>query len=85
MQLRQGITTINMEEQSILVDSAEGKVYLFEGTGREVLEQILKGTKMELLCQNLLQKYNVDAESINNDVSEFVKELMSLGLFEQDG
>jgi hypothetical protein len=73
-------TTRESERGLILLDMNKDKMYEVNESGSEIIKLIQKGAKLEDIIDTLLEIYEVDKDTLESDVKEFLKKLKEFNL-----
>jgi hypothetical protein len=80
--LRVGETVVcaELEDEAVLLDVASGLYYGLDSTGTVIWRLLTDGLVVEEIVGRMLAEYDVEAERLRLDVSEFLDSLISKGL-----
>lgn len=68
---------------SAIFDTLREKVFVTNGTGRDILALLERGESPENIIQILSQDYNADSSTVKSDVDIFINQLRENGLLEE--
>ncbi len=66
----------------VLGDLESKKTYRLNGTAATIWKTIIESGNGETVIQNLIQRYEIDAEALRRDVTAFINDLLNEGLLE---
>ncbi len=78
----------DLGEETVLLNVATGKYHGLNGVGSRIWELIQDSNPMEMVLATLLDEFDVSAEHLESDLSQFLGVLQSKGLIdiqEQNG
>lgn len=71
-----------LDGELVLLNYRVGTYFALRGTGAAIWELIERGCTRDALCRELSTRFQVDAETCRNDVTEFLADLAAHGLIE---
>ena len=88
MRIKQGITLRNVSGTSFIVSVSESRVdyeniFSLNETGALLWKSLEQGAEKEELWHILENEYEVDEDTVAEDVEEFLNKLRSLGALEE--
>lgn len=73
-------TSVNLEGQTVVLNLPSGNYYQLDEVGARVWSLLRERTRGEEICRKLVEEYEVDAEVVEQDVLQFLRQLASEGL-----
>jgi Coenzyme PQQ synthesis protein D (PqqD) len=80
LKLRDGVSTADTDYGTALLDEDSGEYWNLNPTGALVLRTLLEGGTSTDAVQALVERYNVDAGTANQDIEDLLSGLHSAGL-----
>lgn len=70
--------------ESVILDMATGVYFALDSIGTRIWDLLQTPCSMETLCDDLMQKYDVDAARCREDVMVLLQDLAAQGLIKPD-
>lgn len=70
--LSDDVTWRDVDEEMIVLHLPTGKYYTFNNTGHLVWQQLAKGKDTSEITSEIMNKYEVDKETANRDLTTFI-------------
>ena len=80
LKLNNGVVKTEVDGEIVLMDTNTGTYFGLNEVGSRMLELSLTLDNKELVVQQLLEEYDIDAAEARNDLDEFITALLSKGL-----
>ncbi len=74
---------IAISESGFVFNSTNGDSFSANDTGAEVLRKLQEGLSVKRVAETIMEKYDVDADTCEKDVYDFVKILEQFKLAEE--
>lgn len=71
-----------MDEELVMMNLESNNYFGLNKIGRDIWERLEKPKTIEVLCQELTQKYDVSTKQCQKDVSTFLEKLQETNLIE---
>jgi hypothetical protein len=75
---------IALSENGFVFNPSTGDSFTINNTGKEVVMMIKSGKSMSEITEQMLQKYDVDRLTLERYLSDFVNDLSSNNLLEEE-
>ncbi|MCJ7773340.1 MAG: PqqD family protein [Desulfobacterales bacterium] len=69
-----------LEEKCILLNLISGNYYTLNKVGRFLWESLDEKKKLEEICEEIIDHYRIDAETVKNDIIDIIQDLLKEGL-----
>lgn len=69
-----------LDEKCILLHLISGNYYTLNTVGRFLWELLDGKKKLEEICVEITDHYQIDTETVKNDIAEIIKDLLREGL-----
>ena len=80
------IEVINLENDGVIFNKQSEDVYSIDSVGLEILSMITDPTiSYEKLEEQLLNEYDVDADTLRKDLEVFLFQMLRIGIIEKEG
>ena len=77
---REDIDTTDIDEDKVMMDLEKGQYFALNSVGSRIWEEIQSPVKISELVNILLSEYDVDRETCEKSVMEFIEGLDNAGL-----
>ncbi|MCU0849579.1 MAG: PqqD family protein [Spirochaetes bacterium] len=81
---RKRYESLALSENGFLFDTETGFTYTLNETGRDILQDLIKGDGPQEIAGRLAEIYDVPAETALNDSTLFINYLKTINLVPQD-
>jgi hypothetical protein len=71
-----------LDEDTVLLELKKGTYYGLNSVGSTIWDLIQKPRSIQAVCSAVVEQYNIDAETCENDVLRLLEELRGAGLVE---
>ena len=78
----EGIVLTEADEESILYDAKEGKVHILNRVGAFIWDLCNGENTLEDISRAVAESFEVDEETAQKDIKEFIEELQGMDLLE---
>ncbi len=75
-----GVLSRVIDDEAVLLELSSGTYFGLNEVGSEIWQLIADGATTNELRQRLMQKFDVDPETLDRDLRELVAELLQRGL-----
>jgi len=72
-----------LEDKCILLHLTSGNYYTLNKVGRFLWESLDGKKKLEDICEEVIDHYRIDTETVKNDIIEITRDLLREGLVEE--
>lgn len=79
---RPDLVASNMDGETVMLDMESGQYFGMDAIGSVIWDKLQMPTSVADLCHALQAEFEVDAKTCEQDVSEFLQELVENGLLE---
>jgi hypothetical protein len=81
-QYRRNNKTISgrLHDELVMMDIEQGKYFSLNPVATRIWDLLENYLGIDELCSQLMEEYDVDSEQCTNEVEEYLKEMMKLGL-----
>ena len=85
MKLNSNYLIKNVLDSDILIDlkSNFNGVIKLNKTSKDIINLVIKGYDRQRIIDELTNKYNVDKETLTNDVNSFINEMINKGIINE--
>lgn len=85
MKLNSNYLIKNVLDSDILIDlkSNFNGVIKLNKTSKDIINLVIKGYERQQIIDELTNKYNVDKETLTNDVNSFINEMINKGIINE--
>ena len=83
MRRRTGIASAQVHGETVLLDLQHGKYYSLNGTGAAVWALLDEPRTATELCAALLERFDVEPETLRGDLQDLLDDLRRQGLIEE--
>jgi PqqD family protein of HPr-rel-A system len=80
----EGISSATVQGEAVLLDTRRGSYYTLNPTGAAVWELLAEPRSLAELRTALLERFDVDAETLSGDLGHLLDELRQHGLVDED-
>ena len=77
---REDLDTTDIDGDKVMMDLEKGQYFALNSVGSRIWEEIQSPVKLSSVVDTLLQEYEVDRETCEKSVIEFIEGLNSAGL-----
>ena len=84
MRRAEGISSATVQGDAVLLDTRRGKYYTLNPTGAAVWELLLEPRSLAELRTALVERFDVDAETLSGDLSDLLDDLRRHGLIDDE-
>ena len=84
MRRAEGISSATVQGDAVLLDTRRGKYYTLNPTGAAVWELLLEPRSLVELKTALVERFDVDAETLSGDLSDLLDDLRRHGLIDDE-
>ena len=84
MRRAEGISSATVRGDAVLLDTRRGKYYALNPTGAAVWELLLEPRSLAELRTALLERFDVEPETLSDDLGQLLDELRQHGLIDED-
>ena len=72
-----------LEEKCILLHLTSGNYYTLNKVGRFLWESLDGEKKLQNICEEIINHYHIDTETVKNDSIDIIQDLLKEGLVEE--
>jgi len=84
MRRSEGISSATVQGEAVLLDTHRGKYYSLNPTGAAVWELLLEPRSLGELRAALLERFDVEPETLSADLGQLLDDLRQHGLIDED-
>lgn len=84
MRRSEGISSATVQGDAVLLDTRRGKYYSLNPTGAAVWDLLAEPRSLAELRAALLERFEVDGETLSDDLGQLLDELRQHGLIDED-
>ena len=82
--LSEDVTRRDVDEEMIVLHLPTGKYYTFNNSGHLVWQQLAEGKNTTEITSQIMDKYEVDEEAANKDLTAFINGLKEHNLISEN-
>jgi PqqD family protein of HPr-rel-A system len=79
-----GISSATVHDETVLLDTRQGKYFTLNPTGAAIWDLLAEPRSLTELRTALLERFDVDAETLSEDLSGLLGDLRRNGLIDED-
>lgn len=72
-----------LEEKCILLHLISGNYYTLNTVGRFLWESLDEKKKLEEICDEIVENFHIDSETVKTDIIDIIQDLLKEGLVEK--
>lgn len=80
LKTRENIFLINAEEKYIVFDPEEGDKWELNDTGALIVKNLMKGASLEEIKDKILEEYEINPDSAEKALQQYVEQLKKAGV-----
>lgn len=71
-------------DKLVVLNTNMGLLYIFDGLEMLIWNEICKSKSINEISKNITKKYNIDQSEAENDLSDFILEMVNEGLIDEN-
>lgn len=80
--ISKSVSTSEIDGEKIMIDFETGKYFMIKGVGNDIWDRIQAEISIDKLISSLLEEYDIDRNTCETEVLEFLKQLNEYGFIE---
>lgn len=73
-----------LDNEAVILDLKSENYYGLDEVGTDMLRALTESGSVEAACTRILDMYDVERETLEREIGEFVGRMLELGLMERD-
>ncbi len=76
----EGTLSSKLHDEQVMIDIEKGKYFSLNPVATRIWDILEHALSIDILCEKLLEEYDVEPEKCRSETIDYVKEMIKLGL-----